>query len=315
MKLCRLVRSNLQINGGWLDVRFFALVKLAGVRLPSLWDPSRCFPDGMRGIDLAARNKTDCELIEQAERLKKKLNLRPLRPCQRGYWVYQPREIFRHVFGHAMTSYLLQQESEEWITDVDFKRILMLRSRTSDILSCISDPAQVEQPVPADVLVAACVLLDSPGLSRHVQYAATVQAINNMANYDAKSRQTEQIHLAAIRSTGRAMAHYSLTSRRVYQFGEPNSYVPGRRAPIAAPTMDRDLARRLNGRKPAPLAALPEREYPGDAAVLAERLRTWITSQCKRTRGVPTRMSRFMDGVMPILMCRAVGARFVEFCF
>ena len=32
------------------------------------------------------------------------------------------------------------------------------------------------------------------------------------------------------------------------------------------------LARRLNGRKPAPLAALPEREYPGDAAVLAERL-------------------------------------------
>ena len=250
---------------------FFALVKLAGVRLPSLWDPSPCFPDGMRGIDLAARNKTDCELIEQAERLKK-LNLRPLRPCQRGYWVYQPREIFRHVFGHAMTSYLLQQESEEWITDVDFKRILMLRTRTSDILSCISDPAQVEQPVPADVLVAACVLLDSPGLSRHLQYAATVQAINNMANYDAKSRQTEQIHLAAIRSTGRAMAHYSLTSRRVYQFGEPNSYVPGRRAPIAAPTMDRDLARRLNGRKPAPLAALPEREYPGDAAVLAERL-------------------------------------------
>ena len=36
--------------------------------------------------------------------------------------------------------------------------------------------------------------------------------------------------------------------------------------------MDRDLARRLSGRKPAPLAALPEREYLGDAAVLAERL-------------------------------------------
>jgi hypothetical protein len=89
---------------------FFALVKLAGVRLPSLWDPSPCFPDGMRGIDLEARNKTDCELIEQAERLKK-LNLRPLRPCQRGYWVYQPRDIFRHVFGHAMTSYLLQEDT------------------------------------------------------------------------------------------------------------------------------------------------------------------------------------------------------------
>ena len=128
------------------------------------------------------------------------------------------------MFGHAMTSYLLQQdpESEEWITDVDFKRILMLRSRTSDILSCISDPAKIEQPVPANVLVAACVLLDSPGLSCHVQYAATVQAINNIANYDAKSRQTEQIHLAAIRSTGRAMAHYSLMSRQVHQFGESN---------------------------------------------------------------------------------------------
>jgi hypothetical protein len=148
----------------------------------------------------------------------------------------------------------------------------MLRLRTSDILSCISHRTQVDQPIPADVFVAACTLLDAPGLNRHVQYAATVQAINNMVNYDSASRQMEQTHLAAIRSTGRAMAHHSLTSRRVYEYDKPNSYVPGRRAPIAAPTMDRDLTRRLNGKKPASLAAQPEREYPGDAAFLAERL-------------------------------------------